>query len=433
MVETGELRPITIGMFGSDLFDGSRESRRTRVALGRLMDDFCGKGNQRFYQSLKGTPDFYERMRREIDMNVFHAVRDFYYLSKRKSLRDFYLQQGKQAIGAITAFYEDKWPELRPFAELKDEISSLSDSPSDFFWLLSRPSEDIDRTLQYEIVRHALLTIISGKINAVHLRERSHSTLSSVHNYLRRELFTGKIGEGGYITVDSAHDDVTNEVVGLPEKGQVIPRTAHLKRIPFNVRPSKDFGRVYSSHRKKRDNNVIYKAIADAVSEDGVIKVDDVQDRLGIMFVTIEQNVDPRDLAEQVVSTIKNGPKPVKKVLPEPEADKNRGQSSGFRFDDRRIVLFEDSSVPMELVFLSLKNFLNSEYEVGSPDPETGLYKGQGHKLFEIRRGLIVGKVLFPEDIYFCRDVIPTRLDDIFLARSKMTAQELKERYKVSY
>lgn len=416
-----KLRPITIDMFSPYT---SERSRRTTVGLARLMDDFYGKGKQLFYRSLRNVINLDNETAQEVDKNVFESVKNYYSLLDRHSPPQFYLEQQKQPIGLIKDFGA-MLPELRQELELKNEVSMFSDRPSALFWFLSRPSSEIDRVLEYEVHRQALLMICSGRINAVHLRERSLSVLSSVFNHLSRTLFEGKIGEGEQIFLESAHDDDTNEVVGFPDHDQEIPPTAHRKRVHFNTRSVKGFGRVYTSPRKKGDSNVLGKAIADASAGDRVIKVDAAEDRLGIMYVTIEKDADPRKLADLVITRIESGPRQVAEVVEDDLVNQQRGQSQEFKFDARRIVRFKRSAVPLEMVFLSLENYLNSEYEVGKRDSQTGLYMGRAHELYELRRGLRIAPVLFPQEIY------PVDFKSAFRKMSIMKAEELKRRNRV--
>jgi len=424
MTEQINLRPITIEMFKPDISAGSRHSLRARLGLAHLMDEFCGTGKQRFYRGLNRKSGLDEETANAIDKNVFEAIRSYFHLPNRFGPRQFYIQQQKQAIGVIRYFGEIL-PELRQDIDPKNEISMLSDRPSDLFWLLSRPSDSIDRTLEYEVYRHALLSINSGMINATHLNERSLSVLSNVFHHLDRTLFEGKLGEGEQIVLDSAHDNITNRVVGFPEEdGRILP-TAHHKIIPFSVRKIPEFGRIYTRPRKKGDSSVLCKGITDAVGRDGVIRVDAIEDRLGMMCVVIEKCVHPKDVADLVVDKIKLGPREVSEIVKVDTVDQNRGQSQEFKFNARRIIKFKHTAIPLEMVFLDLENYLNSVYEVGDRDSETGLYLGRAHELYELRRGLTAASILFPKEIY------PIDLADAFLKRSIQKAEELLHRNRV--
>lgn len=302
----------------------------------------------------------------------------------------------------------------------------LSDSPSDLLRLLSKPAVYIDSTLAYEAHRHALLSIISGRNNAALLNGRSRTVLHRFHDLFNQKLFEGREGAGQIIYLESIHDDEINNVVGFLDEGKRVRPTEHRKRIPFTVRSIKGAGLVYTSPMKKDDRISVIKSIATAAGKGGEITTDPIKDKIGMMFVLMEDRVSPDQLVNQIVDVIKAGPKPVKRVdIDNKPDDQKRGQSPMFEFDARRIVWFENDPIPFELAVLNRKNYLNAVLEVGTRDPDTGLYMGMSHILFELRRLKQVMPILFPEEVY------SLDLDPIFIQKSKSYARELRGRHKV--
>lgn len=414
MLET--LGPVT----NEFLLPAEERSAGTNRRMTYLMLDVIGRGRRDLYRKAsdgilpEDTAD-------EIDKFVFGSLKRRYHLPDRTDLREFYLQQQKHAIDVVDYFGEIL-PDVARDLELKDEISLLSDKPTDLIRLIFRPPASIDPVLAYEVGRHIYLSHISGMIHARTLNGRLRTRLSDVHHLLNEKLFEGPEGAGEKYLLKSYHDDDTNEVVGFPD-GSRRPLTAHLKVIPLTVRRI-DGELIYTSPRKKNDRVAILKAIAKAQNNNGVINVDgDVQDPTGMMFVPIGNGVTPDQLADSVVSVIESDSRSKVEKVEDDQLNTDRGQSPRYKHTCRRI-WFRDVPAPLDLIFQTRENYLNSILEVGTRNPETGLYEGRAHPLFERRRARKVESSIFPPKVY------PIDIDTAFVNSSRLKAQELRSMYK---
>lgn len=416
--------PVTAEMF---ILRAEERSAKTNFQLARLLGETLGRGRLRLCRSIREGGVLPEDAAEEINTYVLESSKRRYRLPDSTDPQEFYMQQQKQALG-VRKYYSEILPEVAQDLEGKDEISLLSDRPSDLVRLLFRPAESIDPILAYEAQQHVLLAHIAGMINARTLNGRLNTVLYDVHRLLNEKLFEGPEGAGQKIFSESFHDDESNQVVGFPNRQDQKLPTAHLKRIRFTVRRIRDLGLVYTSPRKKDDRISIVKCIAKSLDNGGVINIDhDIQDGIGLEFVIMEDHVTPRQLADQVVSVVESGSRKIDKVeVNDKKVENNRGQSPEFEFDKRLKIWFEDLPTPLEMTIFTLANYLNYILEVGTRDPKTGLYMGRAHPLYELRRARKVAHLIFRAAIS------PEDLDTAFINRSKWVAQDLRVRYKAA-
>lgn len=414
-------RPITTEM----LLPAEDQSAKTKWQMTHLLREVLGQGSLRFCRIIQEGGYLSEDIADGMDKYVFGSVKRRYKLPDPYDPQGFYLQQQMQAIRVVERISE-RLPEIAKDIELKDEISMLSDRPSDLMRLMFRTSDDIDSTLAYEVQRHVILSAVAGEINARTKNGRLRSVLSEVHRLLDERLFEGSLGAGKRFFLESFHDDDTNTVVGFPDLNQQAPRTAHLKRTPFIARSIKGAGLVITSPRKKDDSVAIEKSLIKAKNNGGLININgDVLDPIGMMFVAMDGYVTPEQLAEQVVLIIESGSRKITKIENNDEIEADHGQSSEYRHTRRRI-WFEDISVPVEMIFHSRENYLNSTLEVGTRNPVTGLHQGRAHPLFELRREEQVARILFPSKVY------PVDIETAFINRDRRIIRELREMNKVA-
>lgn len=387
-----------------------------------LMGNFFGRKRLHVHLGIKTGVALPEEEPEVVDRHVFGSIKRIFHLPYQSDPQEFYLQQQKQAIGVV-GYIGRILPEIAEELDLKDEIGLLSDSPSDLFELLSKPSLDIDPTLGYEVQRHMLLSVVGGSINARTLNGRLRTVLSSVHKQFNASLFEGPDGAGSSFVSESIHDDETNQVVGFPDQAQRVPPTAHIKRIPFSVRKIPGIGLVYTSPRKKDDDNAVVKSLAKALNNGGVVDINDVEDGIGMMFVLMDNNFSPKELADRIVSVIESGSRNVDRVEDDDKVGTDHGQSPNIQFT-RRKIWFKEVPTPLELMFFNRKDYLDSRLEVGSRNYETGLFEGRAHELFELRRVNDVLPVLFPAEIY------GVDFSHAVVKEMRLKAEELRARYK---
>ncbi len=150
---------------------------------------------------------------------------------------------------------------------------------------------------------------------------------------------------------------------------------------------------------------------------------------MGRIYVLMEDSIQPEQLADLVVSTIEAHagsdlweiPK-ITKIEKDDQADVDHGQSTEPdepKFNARRKIWFENIPTPYELIFYDRETYLNSIFEVGTRDSETGFYMGRGRGQFELRRTWHASKIPFPEEIYHVDDYA---CNAAFVSRSKQVA-----------
>lgn len=458
-----EVTPVRrIGPITTEGFKPSKEdrSKATNFQLARVVMSFYGGDAIRLGKALTESTTFSIDEAEIIDDYFWTASSRIYNLPSEMTPQKFYMEQNKEAVEAIKYFGKIV-PELAPAFALKDEVTRLSESPSDLFEMLcSVPvdtgamSEDelgnvdpdgpktIERRLLYETHRHAILHYQLGMVNARTLNGRLQTVLAYVQDLLNDKslgIYEGPKGSGRDTIWDSFHDDETNEVVGFPVNTR--PLIAHLKRITRSTRRVRDIGTVYVDDRKKDDSIALIKCWEKALMNGGAIHLDkSVQDSIGMIFVLMEDTVRPGEFADHVAEVIRNGTEKRieakhRKQLPrvitiekDDHVDTDRGQAS-VPWNARRKIWLEDISTPIELLFSDRATYLNSQYEVGARNRETGLYMGRAHELFELRRARNAVRLVFPQDIY--KKLDDHTLSNAFINASKSTAYRLRNMDRV--
>lgn len=405
-------------------------SKMTNFRMAQFMRNYLGRGRIEFYRGIRDgsiLPEHIEDgIAGEINEHVLQSIPTMYHLTRKVDPQEFYVQRQLDAI-RIVLYYGERVPEAARSMDLKEEIKELSDEPSDLISLIAKPVSGNDPVLEYEVQRHIILAHMSGIINARTLNGRLRTRLSKALKRFNKELFEGPRAAGKPVTVESIHDDDTNTVVGLYHEGQKIPRTAHLKRIPFVARRIKDLGMVQISGRKKDDRVAGVKSLAKALNnEEGRVDIPkDVHDGIGMEWVSLEKSVTPQALAERVVSVTVSDPKfKVIEVKNEDKNDMDHGQSPDFNHVCRQI-WFKGIPLPLEYTFFDLENYINSKLEVGKRDPDTGLYMGRAHELFELRRAYRTLHIVFPPEVYPLESIY-----EAFVRRSIFTAIDLKQMHR---
>ncbi len=426
---------------------GKRSGDRSlviNVQLGLAIGRFYGKDAISACMNLAPKMDLPTEVADAINDHFFEASRQIYNLpGSRTFSQSFYMEQHKGAI-AVPEYFGKLVPELKASFELKDEIKRFSDRPSDLLRKLSKvPPIEIDPTLAYEVRRHAILLYQLGIINSRSLKGRLLTVLSDIQNLLNQKLFVGPEGHGEDALLQSFHDDESNTVVGFPDRGDRRPLTAHLKALSLVVRRVDGMGVVLTGDRKKDDKVAIIKSWVKALDSGGRVHIDKaVQDSIGMTFTLMDDSVKPEELADLVVSVIQSGVEAslvskgsrkiprIMEVEKDDFTDADHGQSPQASFKVRRKIWFKGITTPVELIFRDRETYLNSELEVGERDPETGLYLGRAHDLFELRRALRVVRVPFPEEVY--DRLTDDRLYNSFVSQSKQVAFRLRSMHKAA-
>lgn len=430
-----------IGLITTDCFKSRTEDRSfaTNFQLGRLTIGFFGEDAVALCRKIAVTGGvFSDKEAERIDQFFFKSSRQIYHLPNWTHPRSFYHERKQNAIAAIQYFGE-LVPELAEDFELRDEITHLSDRPSDLLKYLANPS-GVDPTLAYDAQRHALLHYQLGMIEARALNAGLCNLLYDIQDVLNQRLFEGLEGSGEPIFMESFHDDETNRVVGFPDRHDRRPLTAHIKRLRIVVRKIPGIGLVHKKPNVKDVGPTIAKSWVKAEHNAGTVHIDDaIQDSIRIKLVLMDDNVPPGQVADLAVSVIKSGIESrlesdhlrkipeIVEVENDDVADTDHGQSTEQNFNARRKIWFKGVPTPFEMIIYNRETYLNSILEVGNRDPETGLYKGRAHDLFELRRGWEVIRVPFPEEVFPVSDY---DLNKAFVNQSKQVAYRLINMHK---
>lgn len=302
-------------------------------------------------------------------------------------------------------------------AGLINNVYAISDKPSKLLRLISSP--DTVPLLKYQLSNQLILALIHAHLDARIRNNRPETILSDFVDFTDRVLFRGQpIGENYVVNIFSTHDN-TNRVqrlnIGSPftslENGEL-----RQKKTPIRVRHSKlgkhkfQFG---LDIRKKDDETSVLKILAKATRGNGVIKIEDyVQDIIGAKFVVVEGNVN------NLIVTFENLVREHYGDIEIEEDDSvnfDRGQSNRHTFRRRHLHL---GGAIIEVIFYSLREFLNSQYDVGEEGID-GFFNGAAHRLYEIKRIVDAASVLFPEDMY------GFRVQDYWPLKQKQIVEEL--------
>lgn len=431
----------SIGPIATEWYRPRTEDRpfATNLQLGRVMTGFYGRDAISLCRKLIAGMTFSGEQTERINTHFLNSSSKIYNLPDQTDPLAFYKEQRNGAI-AVIQYFGKLVPELAEDFELRDEITHLSDRPSDLLELLSSSPKKIDPTLAYEAQRHAVIVYQLGMINARALNGTLRNVLADVQDLLNEQLFEGPQGSGTSIFLESFHDDETNQVVGFPDRNDHRPLTAHLKRMRTVVRNIPEVGLIHKKPREKDLAVTIVKSWVKALRNGGQIHIDDaVQDSIGMRFVLMDDSVPPEQLADLVASVIKAGiesrmevnhPKKIPNITKIEKDDVvgiDHGQSPEINFNARRKIWFDGIPTPIELIFYNRETYLNSRLEVGTRDSETGLYMGRAHGLFDLRRVREGVDVPFPEEIYPVDDYTK---NVAFVNRSKQVAYGLRNMYR---
>lgn len=443
---------IKIGPIATEWYRPHVESRSfaTNFQLGRTIVAHYGETGVNLARRMSGRT-FSKKEAEQIDRFFLRSNREIYRLpTDRTHPQSFYTECKEAAIAAIQ-YFGQLVPELAEDFEMRGEIVNISDRPSDLLRYLASPvSEEVDPnkkgaifpTLAYEAQRHAVLHYQIGIIESRALNAGLSNLLADVQDLLNERLFSGVTGKGDPLALESYHDDQTNRVVGFPDRGSERLLTAHLKRQRITVRNVPEIGPVHKKDREKELGPTIVKTWVKALRNGGVVHIDEaLQDSIGMRFVLMDDTIPPQQFADLVISVIKTGiesrldsnhPRALPKIADiqdDPETNTDHGQSTDINFNARKKIWFEGVSTPMELIFYDRETFLNSELEVGTQDPKTGLFTGRAHKLFELRRAREVIRIPFPKEVYSIDDYV---LNKDFVNQSKQIAYGRLNMYKAA-
>jgi len=283
-------------------------------------------------------------------------------------------------------------------AGLINDAVTFSENPSDRLYLLS--SADTDFLLRYQLAEQLMLGLIHIHLDNRTKGRRLRSQLNEFVTFTNRYLFEGqKVGETEKINVYSTHDNENRTKKICFTSFSHVSNNEHQKKTRLRARKVNINGKKYLAVfdiRKKDDKIAALKSLEKAVHKnDGDIAIkEDVEDMIGTKFIIIEGDIKEFILSFENIVRSHYGDIRIEK---DDNANKDgRKQSERHTFKRRQLYLGENR---FEVIFYTLREFLNSQYDIGEKD-EDGFYKGAAHSLYEIGRIAHAASHIFPQDLY---------------------------------
>lgn len=283
-------------------------------------------------------------------------------------------------------------------AGLINNVYAFSESPSERLEIISSPNTS--PLLRYQLSNQLLLALIHAHLDS---RTRNNKLITVLNRFVRftDEVFFPDqlIGENKVINVFSTHDK-QNRVQRLNIGRQFMSLSngeLSQKMTPLRIRESSIGGHKFRfglDIRRKEDEVSVLKTLTKAIKSGGNIRPHEyVNDVIGAKFVMIDDDIDRfisifENLVREYYGDIE--------IEKDDSANFDRGQSNRHTFSRRQVYL---GGAIIEVIFYSLSEFLNSQYDVGVEDKD-GFFNGAAHWLYEIKRIVDAARVLFPKEMY---------------------------------
>ncbi|MFA6080996.1 MAG: hypothetical protein WC741_01135 [Patescibacteria group bacterium] len=364
----------------------------------KLLTSFFGPlGKKYFYNLFRGKQDkdilADGNCEKYLDAFFFQRIKDQYpYLTPGQEV-EFYRSQLGRANKVIK--YLIGFLALPKEFVLRNEIAVFPDSPTQRLKQIA--DVNVDNNLRYETARQMILAYLASPLDERAASEKIQTRLFDFQDFLDKKLFIGKTGQTEKRTIFSQHDNHTNTTINYSlDSHKKIKKKygAHLKKETLDVRTTSiNRTEVFTNMRHKGENESIIKSIMKAVINHEPINIlDSVKDSIGMKFA-IMGNEKVRDEFiyefEELIKTYKD----FDRIEIDDISGVGRGQNKSS-FKRRRQIYLKGLSIPIEIIFYSTAEYLDSEYEVGRE------FKGKAHDLYNMRRMGAAAKILFMQEIY---------------------------------
>lgn len=399
------LRPPNLRTFENRITIG--EARNIKTLFGQI-------GFRSFVDLLRGkkVEDFESR---EIDA-IFYSNLSKVYKVEPNSARSFFMKQLSEANRII-----DHLRSLFDLPESTEGFYNETSLVSTFaFDRLKYLTKEYVPRINFEVNRQLLLAQVSGVIDRHHAKDEVKDTLSKLHDFISKTLYQGpQIGTTKHLSLFSLHDNKTNSLIDFNQDFSVLNPThnQHVKESGFSVRTTKLGIPVLTHVRKKDDIKISLKTISKALRSGLSNCFDpatDVEDKMGFMFIVFggeKQRLSVKNSFDRRVRQFAKNRSQEVHIKMDKDKTKDRGQSAkGHNYVKEKILL--DNKTPIEVIFFTPKEYLEYIFEVGTEN-EDGIYNGNAHELYELRRDAELLIHLFPSAIY-------TDLDIDYYIRKKM-------------
>lgn len=352
-----------------------------------------------------------------IRAGLLEAIRNFlresfpYLPEDLNRLEKELLQLAQEANKVVAAFRETYYPGSETTLGL---VTAVETPKRD---LLATPqvllsNGNTDERVKYELWRQELIVLILLQLNQAREDANIDKLVHNVNDLVENKLFIGKYGKLHHYSIYSIHDNLTNECISVSEtKPPVIDNELyHLKFHEMKIRlaglPSENedpvIVPVHYHFRRKSIVSSVVKALRKALLKGKAMSPEDVTDMVGNMFVVMDE--------AQLVPFMNRVFELLRQKYPnciikqKHKTGTNEDSSKSDDLDWNRCLLFidENQRYPVELIFFTATQYFNYRYRVGKYDENGNVIttNGLSHRLYELRRGLDVCRLMFPKSIY---------------------------------
>lgn len=380
--------PVTLTMFDNRVHPGE---------ISLLTNFFGSMGKKYFYNLFRGkqevdnVPD--GNPKEYLDAFFFQRIREQYsYLSPGQEV-EFYRSQLGRANKVIK--YLINTLGLPKRFGLRNEVQVFPDSPTQRLKQIA--DVNVDNDLRYQTARQMILAYLASPLDERASSEKIQTRLFDFQDFLDKKLFIGKTGQTEQRTIFSQHDNHTNSTINYSlesYKGIKNKKGAHLKKEALDVRTTSIRGiEVFTNMRHKGENESIIKAIMKAVINHKPIDIlDSVKDSIGMKFAIMGDEKVRDEFVHEFENLVKTN-KDFDRIEIDDTPGGERGQNRSS-FKRRRQIYLKGLSIPIEIIFYSTREYLDSEYEVGRE------FNGKAHDLYDMRRMGAAAKILFMQEMY---------------------------------
>jgi hypothetical protein len=297
-------------------------------------------------------------------------------------------------------------------------------------------SPDFSPVVQYEMLRAHLLALTALELNHAKRIDKSQTKVSEFIDWMNVSVFSSNglpFGSTKAVDLYSLHDvhslwnsgDISlNESFGMADKSGFVEKKESLL-VRECILDGKKYA-LYFNQRTKDDAKALLKAVKKAQerkgikSDDDVVDVEDINDRIGAKVVVIEGNRDEfvQSLVKRLEVTYGTIVDDSKTNVNEQGAQLNGKQSLRHTFIRKRIPAHSN----FELIVYSAQEYLNSQYDLGI------INDGAAHDLYDLYRFREVADLFFPRELYPELDI------ELYYARALRNREnELRERNSFYY
>lgn len=338
----------------------------------------------------------------DIDATALEAIGNNYNFLVPGSELQFYRSQLNRANKIINYLIQSLDLPKEIFG-LRNEVAVFPDSASERLRKIAN-RDYVNSQLSYQVARQLMLAYLVSPLDERAITEKVETRLYDFQNFLDENLFMGKTGDTKNVDIYSRHDNSTNTLIDASEDFSKIngkksvfdlkKESSHIKRKRFTVRSTNiDDIKVMTNMRHKGENESVIKAIMKAIKTGKPININEtVSDSIGMNFMVVGNEAE-RDVFMAKFERLVLSYEGIDWLEVDDSPDNGRGQNKST-FKRRTQIYLKGLSIPIEIIFYSTSEYINSIREIGEN------YKGGAHILYELRRLGEAAEILFPKSVY---------------------------------